>query len=258
VFAPEERDRVRQRLLALAEADDDVAAAAITGSHAAGLADEWSDIDLAFSIRSELPVALERWTEVLYEEFAALHHWDLPFGSTVYRVFLLPAWLEVDIAFTPVAEFGPRGPNWRTVFGDTVELSPSTPPHRDDLAGLAWHHVLHARVCIERGKLWQAEYLISGIRDEVLALACLRLGHTTAYAKGAHLLPRKLTAPLERTLVRSLDEAELRRALAAAACALGEELERTDHALANRLRPMLAELTASAPTETPTSILTGE
>jgi hypothetical protein len=43
------------------------------------------------------------------------------------------------------------------------------------------------------------------------------------------------------TLVCSLEEAELRRALAAAAAALAAELERTDAGLAARLRPMLSE-----------------
>jgi hypothetical protein len=238
-----ERDRVRTRLLELASADEGVTAAANTGSYVSGDADEWSDIDLAFAIRGELAPALDRWTELLYQSFAAVHHWDLPFGSTIYRVFLLPNCLEVDIAFTPEEEFGARGPKWRTVFGETVELAPGAPPALDDLVGLGWHHVLHARACIERGKPWQAEWLIGGIREHVLALACLRLGHTTRYAKGADLLPPELTAPLEATLVRSLNEDELRRAFAAAAVALASELERTDPALAARLQPTLEALT---------------
>jgi hypothetical protein len=238
-----ERDRARKRLLELASADKGVTAAANTGSYVSGGGDEWSDIDLAFAIRGELAPALDRWTELLYQSFAAIHHWDLPFGSTIYRVFLLPNCLEVDIAFTPEAEFGPRGPNWRTVFGETVELAQAGPQTRDELVGLAWHHVLHARACIVRGKPWQAEWLIGGVREHVLALACLRLGHTTRYAKGTDLLPPELTAPLEETLVRSLDEDELRRALAAAAFALVAELERTDSALAARLRPTIEALT---------------
>ncbi len=236
---------MRARLFALAEEDPTVVGAAISGSYVAGGGDEWSDVDLAFAIRGELAPALERWNEVLYGEFGAIHHWDLPWGRSVYRVFLLPDWLEVDVAFTSESEFGPRGPNWRTVFGETVELEPNAPVPHDDLVGLAWHHVLHARACIERGKPWQAEWLISGIRDHILALACLRLGHTTRYAKGADLLPPKITAPLEATLVRSLDEAELRRALAAGAEALAAELERTDPALAAKLRPMLVELASA-------------
>lgn len=75
----------------------------------------------------------------------------------------------------------------------------------------------------------------------MLALACLRLGYTATYAKGADLLP-ELTESLEATLVPSLVDVELRRALAAAARALLVELERTDAALAARLRPVLEEV----------------
>jgi hypothetical protein len=157
-------------------------------------------------------------------------------------VFLLPDWLEVDIAFTPAADFGPRGPNWRTVFGETVEAEQNAPVAEDDLVGLAWHHLLHTRMCIERHKPWQAEWLISAARDHVLALACLRLGYATRYAKGADQLPQELTGPLEATLVRSLDDGELRRALAATVAAYREELRQTAPELAGRLEPMLEEL----------------
>ena len=159
----------------------------------------------------------------------------------------LATWLEVDIAFTPVADFGPLGPSWQTVFGETVELVASAQPSLDEFVGHAWHHALHARACIERGRYWQAEYWISGLRDQIIALACLRLGQTTSYAKGAHLVPREVVEPLEAGLVRGLDEAELRRALAAAAVALAGELEESDGALANRLRPMLRDVTGWRP-----------
>ncbi|MFD4863517.1 hypothetical protein [Streptomyces atratus] len=96
---------------------------------------------------------------------------------------------------------------------------------------------------IERHRWWQAEHWISAVRDHVLALACLRLGHPASYAKGSHLLPQELTASLEKTLVRSMDEEELRRALEAATISLVAELAHTDPDLAARLRPMLTELT---------------
>jgi hypothetical protein len=147
MFGVQQRDRVRARLLELAEADPAVVAVAITGSHATAEEDRWSDIDPAFAVDGEPAEVLGRWTELLGGEFGTLHHWDLPFGSAIYRVFLLPGGLEVDLAFTPVAEFGPRGPAWRTVSGATVRPRPSAPPRRDDLVGLGWHHVLHAPTC---------------------------------------------------------------------------------------------------------------
>jgi hypothetical protein len=246
MFTVDERDRVRERLLARAREDADVAAAAITGSYGAGGGDAWSDIDLAFGIADDVDAALARWTKIVYAEFAPIHHWDLPWGSTVYRVFLLPDWLQVDIAFTPIADFGPRGPNWRTVFGEIVEVVPTSAVAREELIGMAWLFVRHARVCIERGLPWQAEWCIANVRDHALALACLRLGLPTRYAKGVDRLPPDVTSAFEPTLISSLEEAELRRALEAAAAAYGEELSRTDAELAARLVPMLADV-ASVP-----------
>lgn len=251
MFTRQDRDRLLQQLLELAEDDRSVAAAAITGSLATGDDDRWSDVDLSLGIRGQLGPALDLWTMRLYQEFGALHHWDLPSGPSRYRVFLLPNWLEVDIAFTPEADFGPRGPAWRMVFGSSGPAAPVPPPKGDDLAGLAWHHALHARVAIERRRWWQAEYWISGVRDQVLALASLRLGHPADHARGAHLLPPEVTGPLDAALVRSLDEAELRRALGAAATALEAELGRSEPDLAARLWPMLAELPRVEPREPP-------
>jgi hypothetical protein len=244
VFTVEERDLVRRRLLLLAEADPAVTGAAITGSHATEGGDRWSDIDLAFAVPGSLDQAIKQWTQTLYEDFAAVHHWDLPSDSTIYRVFLLPGCLEVDLGFTPAADFGPHGPAWRLVFGQTVEPAPPSgaATARPDLAGLAWHHVLHAWVCIQRQRWWQAEHWISAARGHILAMACRRLGHPAAYAKGAHLLPAEITMPLTQTLVASLIDPELRRALDATLAALTAELHRTDPALAARLTPVLHEL----------------
>jgi hypothetical protein len=244
VFTERERDEVRDRLLDLARADPAVAGAAVTGSHATGAADQWSDIDLALGISGSLEAAISRWTQRLYSQFGAVHHWDRPAGPSVYRVFLLPDWLEADIGFMPADAFGASGPSWRLVFGQAASPASPTPPDKRTLAGLAWHHALHARICVERDRRWQAEYWIGAIRAELLALACLRRGYPSPHAKGAHLLAPSDTAALEATLVRSLDRAELKRALGAALVALAAEFELTDPDLARRLTPMLAELTS--------------
>jgi len=78
----------------------------------------------------------------------------------------------------------------------------------------------------------------------MLALACLRLGYPTRHAKGADELSHDVTAPFEDALVRSLDDEELRRALAVAVDAYRDELQRTDPDAALRIGPMLAELAA--------------
>jgi len=239
VFSVEARDHLRDRLLRLAESDPSVVGAAITGSQAIDDGDRWSDVDLAFGVEGSLDTAVRHWTELIYQDFAAVHHWDLPEGSAVYRVFLMSDGLEVDIAFVPAADFRPHGPSWRTVFGHPAPPKDPPAPSRRDLTGRAWHHALHARVCIHRRRWWQAEHWIGALRGQILALACQRLGYPTSYAKGAHLLAAHVTAPLNATLVRTLDEAELARALGAATSALIAEVAHVDPALADRLAPIL-------------------
>ena len=243
MFTAEQRDHVRNRVLELAKSDPRVTGSALTGSMAFGAGDEWSDIDVAFGIVDGITpeAVLDDWTEIMEREFKVLDHFDLRSGSSIYRVFLLPDGLEVDVAVTPGQEFGARGPNFRALFGTTHKLEAAPQPNAGYLIGLGWHHVLHARSCIERHKPWQAEYWISGIRDHALALACIRLGENAIYARGVDRLPASVTGPLAGALVRSLDEPELRRALAVATRCLIDELEKFDSILCARLKPILHE-----------------
>lgn len=245
VFTPEDRERVRSALLARATDDPDVTGAAFTGSHGTGDGDRWSDTDLVLAVRGPLETAVTRWTDWCYDDLGARHHWDLTASSRIIRVFLLPGWLEIDLTFTAEETFGPRGPQWTTVFGETRSLEPFPEPDPRTVTGLIWHHALHARMCVERGHWWQAEHWIGALRTEVIALACVRLGHPTAYSKGAHLLPPNLTGQLEASLVRTLAGPEIRRALRAAAEAAADEIGRSDPGLAKTLRPMLAEVTGA-------------
>jgi hypothetical protein len=243
MFTEADRDRVRAHLLDRAHGDGRVTGAAVTGSASRGAEDRWSDVDLFFGIAAEIPLGevLSDWSEFMYQELGALQS-----GPAIYRAFLLPECLEVDLAFTPAAEFGALGPHFRTVFGEAIERPAMAGPDRDHIIGLAWHHVLHARICIERNKLWQAEYWISGVRDHALALACLRFGQPAFYAKGVDGLPSEVTTRFEDALVRTLTPSELWRALGAAAAQLLRELREVDADLARRLEAPLLELAPAA------------
>ena len=243
MFTAEYRDRVRHRVLEMARNDPRVTAGALTGSTAFGGGDNWSDIDVAFGIVDGIPLedVLHDWTQTLEQEPGIVDYFDLPSGSSIYRVFLLPNGLEIDVAVTPAQDFGARGPNFHTLFGATQKRQDIPPPDAFYLIGLGWHHVLHARVCIERNKLWQAEYWISAIRDHTLALMCLRYEESALYGRGIDRLPATLTSSLADALVRSLDEQELHRALAIATRHLIGEVKEWDVALCARLRPLLQE-----------------
>lgn len=181
----------------------------------------------------------------MYREHAAVHHTDVWSRSTIYRVFLLQSTLQVDIAFAPAEEFGALGPTFQLLFGEAVEQPQRGAPSPVDVVGMAWLYALHARSSTARGRAWQAEYMISGVRDHVLTLMCLRYGVPHSQGRGLHLLPSDGTSAMEATLVRSLDVEELRRAFRASVDVLLVEVEYVDADLAVRLAGPLRGLTAS-------------
>jgi hypothetical protein len=218
VFTVEERERIRERLIERAQADPRIAAAAEVGSRALGSGDRWSDIDLTFGLASGISVGdiLAAWTPEIEREFGAIALFDLPHLSSVYRVFLFPGLLQVDLSFTPGAEFGALGPKFKLLFGEAVARTQPTPPTAAYRFGLAVHHALRARFSIERERSWQAEYWISSLRDEALALACMRRGLVAAYARGYDELPADVRELFAGAIVGALERAELMRALGVA------------------------------------------
>ena len=244
IFDAQSRLEVQERLLAIARKDERITGSALVGSIAGGTEDQWSDIDIAFGVAGgvKLESVLQDMTAALIGDLGAIHHWDLRSSPAIYRVFLLPDGLEVDIGLWPAAEFGAAGPSFRLVFGDSKQRAPAAPPDIDDLIGMCWHHALHAHAAIERSRPWQAEHWISALRDNLLGLACIRLELPSVHARGTDRLPQVVTAPLERTLVRSLDTAELRRALREAVNSYMGEVGETGPDLAERIEPILRRL----------------
>lgn len=246
MYTPEDRKRLCDSLLAAARTDERITGAALTGSAAHGAEDSWSDLDLAFGVSDAAGVrdTLAGWTDMMYREHDALHHVDVSLGATIYRVFLLPNTLQVDLAFSPASEFGALAPTFRLLFGEAVERPQVVPPAAAYLIGFGWLYALHARSCIGRGRWWQAEYMISGVRDHALALACMRHDLPAVQGRGMDRLPRDVTAPLEDALVRTLDPGEIRRAFRAAVEGLLREIRHADRELAERLEQTLKELTS--------------
>ena len=244
MFTAEERERLRTDLLEHATRDQRITGAAITGSAAGGREDRWSDIDLAFAVgdAGEMRNVLADWTAYMHQQHAALHHLDVLAGAWVYRVFLIPSTLQIDLAFVPAKEFRALAPTFRLVFGRANEPREIPPPRPQDIIGFGWLYALHARSSIARGKLWQAEYMISGIRDNALALASIRHGLPAIHGRGMDLLPSEVAAQFEGALVRQLDTAELWRALRVAIQGLLSEIRSIDQELAERLQGALTEI----------------
>jgi hypothetical protein len=242
VFTLDDRDRVRERVARLAATDDRITGAAITGSAALGNEDRYSDVDLAFGVRSgaEIPRLLDDWTAHLSDELDVVHHWDLVRGPTRYRVFLIGEGLELDVSATPHPHFGPHGPSFRLISGEASEVSSDELPRLAELIGWGWVYALSARAAILRKRSWQAAHFISELRNEVLELACLRLGLPPFDGRGVDRLPADLLTSFQPTLVRSTGQAELRRALGASISVYLREVAEHDEPLAGRLSAPLS------------------
>ena len=238
MFTVEQRDALREHVLHLAEEDERVVAGAAVGSLAVDGGDRFSDLDLTFGIADHVPAAevLDDWTRTLISEWDALQLADLERSSTTYRVFLLPDALQFDLSMTPAAQFRPAGPRFRLLFGETAagdsevstprvagNLFISTPSVAHDLFGWGVISALHARACIERGRVWQAEHYVGAVRDHALSLACLRQGLAAVQARGYDDLSAETLARFEHAHVSAVEPGPLRGALAASVRALMRE-----------------------------------
>jgi hypothetical protein len=226
-----------------------ITAAAFVGSAAIDREDRWSDIDLALRIRPDLepePVA-QHWTERMYADHDAVHHLDLWAGPALYRVFLLSNTLQVDLSFWPSRAFAASGPSLRLLFGETNDTPMSSPPPSTEaLAGMGWLYALHVRSSLARGRRWQAVHMLDALREQVVALACLRFGLPAHQGRGVDDLPPEETNLLADALAVSLEPTDLHRAFASAARLLLKEARHIDAGLASRLAGPIEELVRSS------------
>jgi hypothetical protein len=257
VFTVEQRDALRERLLRLAEEDERVVAGAAVGSLAVEGGDRFSDLDLTFGIADHVLVGdvLNDWTRTLIDKLDAVHLADLARGPTTYRVFLLPDALQFDLSMTPAAQFRPAGPRFRLLFGETAAgdaeapnapvaggVFITTPAVAGDLFGWGVIYALHARACIERGRVWQAEHYVDAVRDHALSLACLQQGLPAVQARGYDDLPAGTLSRFDDTHVGAIEPEALRKALAASVRALLREGAEARLPHADTVAQRLAEL----------------
>jgi hypothetical protein len=184
-----------------------------------------------------LAQVLVDWTRRLVEQQDAVHLVDLERPPTTYRVLLLPDALQLDLSMTPADRFRPAGPRFRLLFGETAETASEaaastggdlfipTPAVPAAIFGWGVIYALHARACIERGRVWQAEHYVGAVRDHALSLACLRQGVPAVQARGYDDLPAETPARSGGVHVGSLEPEALRAALAACVLALTREAE---------------------------------
>ena len=247
VFTPQEREQIRRELVAAAKADSRIGGAAHLGSAAIGQLDRWSDIDLALCLApdADLNQVLADWTTRLYRDHAAVANHDVKRGDILYRVFLLDNTLQVDLSFWPINELRAVGPKFSLIFGAAGEPISVPDPDSKDLIGMAWLYGLHVRASIERSRRLQAEYMLSGMRDNVLALICKRHGVAAVQGRGLDDLSEEQKSRAAECLARSLEPVELKRAFRLTVNALLEEVRYADSGLATKLEATLNRIVNS-------------
>jgi hypothetical protein len=134
------------------------------------------------------------------------------------------------------------GPKFELIFGVANEPQPSAAPGMDELIGLAWLYALHVRSSIARHRLFQAEYMLSNMRNQVLALACLRQSLPTREGRGFDDLAEDQRNRFAECYPSSLDGEELHRTLQRTMNALLIEIRFRDSDLAERIGPTLIEI----------------
>lgn len=237
IFTPDQREQLRSELVAAAQGDPNLCGAAHTGSAASSRLDRWSDIDLALCLKatSSHEQVIAQWTDRLYHRHEAVTHVDVMRGSILFRVFLLRNTLQVDVAFWPDEYFAAIGPHFKLIFGREKPPQPAPQADPRTLIGMAWLYALHVRSSLARGRVLQAEYMLSGMRNQVFELTCLRCGSVASQGRGLDDLPASQQQIAASCLPCSLEAAELKRSFQATTQALLREVRHVDGDLATKL-----------------------
>ena len=171
----------------------------------------------------------------MYDSHHGVEHLDIWSGPTLFRVFLLTNSLQVDLSFWPDDAFAASGDSFRLVFGAANGPMPQRPTDRGSLIGMGWLYALHARSSIARGRALQALFMVNGVRDQAIALACLRHGLNPHQGRGVDDLPEDVRGAIVDSVMHGLDATEQLRSFGAATALLLGEAEYVDPALASRL-----------------------
>jgi hypothetical protein len=122
------------------------------------------------------------------------------------------------------------------------DLFISTPTVAEDIFGWGVIYAVHARTCIERGRVWQAEHYVGAVRDHALSLACLRQGLPAVQARGYDDLSSETLARFHDAHVGTVESGALRAALAGSVLALVHEGAQARLPHADVIAERLAEL----------------
>ncbi|MBK9247889.1 MAG: nucleotidyltransferase domain-containing protein [Ignavibacteria bacterium] len=215
LFTIEKREEIRNAIISNVKSDNRIVSAAVIGSYSRGEVDRWSDIDLTFGIDETVPTntVMDSMTEYMIQEFQAVVLFDISRGTTMYRVFILPGCLQVDLSFSSVSHFGAVGSHFTLLYGSSLEKPQPMPQKTRELFGYMIHHLLRAKFCAERDRLWQAEFWLAEARNYALKLACISHNLTIDYGRGYDDLPQEVLDCFTGSFIAQITKEEIVRGI---------------------------------------------
>ena len=81
---------------------------------------------------------------------------------------------------------------------------------------------------LARNRVWQAAYMLNGMREQIIALVCKQHGLVAHEARGTDDFPLVVKIALAKTLPQSLEAAELKRVFDELMTLLIHEIEQGD------------------------------
>lgn len=231
LFTPEERQQTLDQMLTALQTDDRIAGVLVVGTGAVGFADRYSDIDLAVVVHTaaDAPPVYDYWRAEFKTRLPVRHDFEAPRGPNIFLFgLLLDHFLEIDASFQCLDNLVARRARWCIAFdrsnriAEIMQTSWDTreEPDRQEqyLRWLKsiWYYITHVTIHAQRGHLWRAVLDLEDLRHRTVILAGLRHDLETRHYREAHRLPPDFLDALQGTLVTSLDEADIIRALRAA------------------------------------------
>lgn len=215
MYSKDYRSKVQGSIITFAEKDERITDCAIVGSESIGENDKWSDIDLTFGVHEEADISqiLLDWNELMAQQFEANVLFDLAFRESIYRVYLLPNALQIDLSFTPTKHFGAITDKFKLLFGEEKSRQSKPLPEPPTIFGFAVLYALKTRCSIEREKYWQAHYYLEQFKESIMTLKCLSENLNPFDGRGYDELPDLFLDQVQSSLIASPNRHDLGESL---------------------------------------------
>jgi len=229
-FSPLERQQFLEKLHNALSQDPRILGAVLVGSAAVGFADRFSDIDIYGVVADGVDAksVFEDWIAKIRSLRPVIRNFSSQPSPDVWLAgFLFEDYLELDISFQTAKRLNARKEKWQVLFDRSGELEDRMKASWENrevssiterytfLLNDIWYYIVHTVVCSVRGHSIRAAYYLNFVRDFCVKLAGLLESVETNESRQAHLLSSDFKDELERTLIKSFEQAELQQAVLA-------------------------------------------